>query len=62
MLAIINAMRANSDLPILPELPTEAQLTAYEKDFEKALSAASDREKAVYDYLGLRRGILGITK
>lgn len=60
--AIINAMRVNSDLPVLPDLPTDAQLAAYEKEFESALSGASDREKAVYDYLGLKRGMLGFTK
>lgn len=60
MLSIMNAMRINSDLPILPELPQEAQLREFDAEFEKALSAASDREKAVYDYLGLKRGILGL--
>lgn len=62
ILSIINAIRINSDLPVLPELPTEAQLKDHDREFERALSAASEREKAVYDYLGIKRGMLGFTK
>lgn len=60
LLSLINATRINSDLPVLPELPTEAQLAAHAREFENALSGASEREKAVYEYLGLKRGRIGI--
>ena len=55
MLSIINAMRINSDLPLLPELDPEARLDGFEAEFERALSATGKREKSVYEYLGLRR-------
>ena len=55
MLSIINAMRTNSDLPLMQELDPEARLDGFEAEFERALSAAGKREKSVYDYLGLRR-------
>lgn len=55
MLSIINAMRTNSDLPMMQELDPEARLDGFEAEFERALSAAGKREKSVYDYLGLRR-------
>lgn len=62
ILSIMNTMRVNSDLPILPQLPADAQLTDFEREFEKAISGAGDRERAVYDYLGIKRGILGSNK
>lgn len=58
MLSIMNAMRINSDLPILPELPQEASLDDFSSEFERASSPAGHREKAVYDYLGIRRGVM----
>ena len=60
LLSFINATRINSDLPALMELPTEAQLAAHAREFENALSGAAEREKAVYEYLGLKRGKIGI--
>lgn len=56
MLSIMNAMRTNSDLPLLQELPAEAALDGFEAEFEHAISAAGKRERGIYDYLGLQRG------
>lgn len=62
ILAIINASRANSDLPTMPELPKEFGLSDFDHEFQKPTSAVRAREKSVYDYLGLARGRLTQTR
>lgn len=53
MLAIINTMRANNDLPELPELPPEASgMGAYAEEFA---SEPNETEQEVYEYLNLTR-------
>lgn len=52
MLAIINTMRANSDLPDLPELPESASFEPYESEFAVI---PNDAENETYEYLGLKR-------
>lgn len=52
MLAIINTMRANSDLPELPELPMNASFEPYESEFAVVPNEA---EEETYQYLGLKR-------
>lgn len=52
MLAIINTMRANSDLPELPELPAGTSFEPYESEFAVIPNEA---EEETYQYLGLKR-------
>lgn len=52
ILAIINCMRNNSDMPQLSELPQDARLDLYENEFSKS---AAGKEKEVYTYLQLER-------
>lgn len=58
MLSIINAMKINSDQPTMEALPVEAQLTDYAREFESEMSAVARRERNVYEYLGIRRGVI----
>lgn len=52
MLAIINTMRSNADLPELPELPESASFEPYESEFAVIPNEA---EETTYEYLGLKR-------
>ena len=53
MLAIINTMRANNDLPELPELPKDASgMGAYAEEFA---AEPNEIEQGVYEYLNLTR-------
>ena len=52
MLAIINTMRENSDMPELPEIPKSARFTAYSDEFAPV---PNELEEEAYDYLGLTR-------
>lgn len=52
MLSIINTMRANNDLPDIPELPKEARLSEYEDEFAKI---PNETELEVYSYLNIKR-------
>lgn len=52
MMAIINTMRENSDMPELPELPKAARFTAYSDEFAPV---PNELEEEAYDYLGLTR-------
>ena len=53
MLAIINTMRANNDLPDVPELPKEASgMSAYAEEFAPE---PNETEQGVYEYLNLTR-------
>jgi hypothetical protein len=56
MLAFTNMTRANMDLSPIPYLPAEALLDDFKNEFESPLSAAGQREKGVYEYLGVVRG------
>lgn len=52
MLAIINTMRANNDLPEMPELPKDAKLNGYADEFARE---PNEQEQEVYNYLNLTR-------
>ena len=53
MLTIINCTRGNSDLPLIPELPEEASLMPFQREFD---ATAARREEPVYGYLNFSRG------
>lgn len=53
MMAILNTMRKNDDLPELIDLPSEFDFGPYEAQFEKEPNEA---EMEAYDYLGSVRG------
>lgn len=53
MMAIITTMRANNDLPDIPELPEEAKMGDYAEEFA---SEPNEQEQSVYEYLNLERG------
>lgn len=52
MLAIINTMRENNDLPDLPILPEQAKMDAYAQEFAEE---PNEQEQEVYEYLNLTR-------
>ena len=53
LLAHINCTRANSDMPVLQELPESASLTEFQHEFD---ASAQRREEGAYQYLSLTRG------
>lgn len=52
MMAIINTMRTNNDLPELPELPREAEMKAFAEEFA---AEPNEQEQEVYAHLNLTR-------
>lgn len=52
ILAIVNNIRTNSDLPLVAGVTDEMKLDRYSAEFQ---SAPSQNEKEVYEYLGIER-------
>lgn len=52
ILAIVNNIRTNSDMPLVGEVTDEMKLDRYSAEFQ---SAPSQNEKEVYEYLGIER-------
>lgn len=53
LMAIINCTRNNSDMPILTETPSDVFLDQYAGEFDNS-AGEREREKPVYDYLGVK--------
>lgn len=56
LLAIVNCTRANSDMPLLYEVPKEMRMDDHQYEFDPT---AARREESSYGYLNLSRGRFG---